>query len=72
MIRAINEMGFQPLCFDGPNIGAKILPYVEFGLPVILGMQEGTAGLGHAVAIIGRVFARLKTPSNQAVDYVPA
>jgi hypothetical protein len=24
MIRAINEMGFQPLCFDGPNIGASV------------------------------------------------
>ena len=72
MIRAINEMGFQPLCFDGPNIGPDILPYVEFGLPVILGLQHDGAGLGHAVTIIGRVFARIKTPSNQAFDYIPA
>jgi len=72
MIRAINEMGFQPLCFDGPNIGADILPYVESGLPVILGMQPDIGSLGHAVTVIGRVFARLKTPSDQALDYIPA
>lgn len=72
MIRAINEMGFQPLCFDGPNIGANILPYVESGLPVILGMQESSGSLGHAVTVVGRIFARLKTPSNQAFDYIPA
>ena len=72
MIRAINEMGFQPLCFEGPNIGADILPYVESGLPVILGLQHDNGSLGHAVTVIGRVFARLKTPSNQAYDYIPA
>lgn len=72
MIRAIDEMGFQPLCFDGASIGADILPYVESGLPVILGMQHSGAGLGHAVTVIGRVFARRKTPSSQAYDYIPA
>jgi len=71
MIRAINEMGFQPLCFEGPNIGEAILPYVESGLPVILGLQHGN-GLGHAVTVIGRVFGKLKKPTANAMDYVPA
>jgi hypothetical protein len=71
MIRAINEMGFQPLCFEGPNIGTAILPYVESGLPVILGLQEGNR-LGHAVTVIGRVFSKLKRPANEAINYVSA
>lgn len=71
MIRAINEMGFQPLCFKDADIGAAILPYVDSGLPVILGLSHKNA-LGHAVTVIGRVFSRRKTPTNQAIDYVPA
>lgn len=71
MIRAISEMGFQPLCFEQHNIGAAILPYVESGIPVILGLQEGT-GLGHAVTVIGRVFSTSQHPTNQQIDYVSA
>jgi hypothetical protein len=77
MIRAIHEMGFQPLYIEGAGkrpgkeIAAEILPYVESGLPVILGLVHGD-GLGHAVTVIGRVFATKKTPSNQLADYVPA
>jgi hypothetical protein len=72
MIRAISEMGFQPLCLDShPNIGEAILPYVESGLPVILGLQHG-GGLGHAVTVIGCVFATPKIPTAKAIDYVQA
>ena len=73
MIRAINEAGFQPLCFrrGGLGIGEAILPYVESGIPVILGLNFGSA-LGHAVTVIGRVFARQKRPTNRAIDYVPS
>ena len=72
MIQAINEVGFQPLCFrDGSRMGAAILPYVESGIPVILGLNLGE-GLGHAVTVIGRVFARQESPTNRAIDYVPA
>jgi hypothetical protein len=71
MIRAINEMGFQPLCFENADIGAAILPYVESGLPVILGLHHKQS-LGHAVTVIGRVFAQRSTPSSDAIDYVPA
>lgn len=73
MIHAIHEMGFQPLYIDGSSdqIASAILPYVESGLPVIVGLREGT-GLGHAVTVIGRVFAARKTPSNELADYVPA
>jgi len=71
MIRAINEMGFQPLCFDKANIGAAILPYVESGVPVILGLS-GAGALGHAVTVIGRVFAQPQKPTAQAIDYIGA
>ena len=73
MIHAIHEMGFQPLYIDGSGkeIAAEITPYVESGLPVILGLRHGN-GLGHAVTVIGRVFAARKTPSDQVADYVPA
>lgn len=72
MIRAISEMGFQPLCFDAPDIGQAILPYVESGLPVILGLQEAGSDLGHAVTIIGRVFASSSSPTSKTSDYVAA
>lgn len=74
MIRAIHEMGFQPLCLEGANIGAAILPYVESGLPVILGLQDkkSPGSLGHAVTVIGRVFGKQKTPDSQLADYFPA
>ena len=71
MIRAISEAGYQALCFRGPLIDREILPYVESGIPVILGLRIG-GGLGHAVTVIGRVLARQQHASQQAVDYVPA
>ncbi len=73
MIRAIHEMGFQPLCIEGSgaNIAKEILPYVESGLPVIVGLREGQS-LGHAVTVVGRVFAQQPTATNQLADYVPA
>ena len=71
MIRAISEAGYQPLCFRRPNIDYAILPYVESGIPVILGLKiDGT--LGHAVTVIGRVFAKQSCPTKSAIDYVPA
>ena len=71
MIRAISEAGYQPLCFRGSSIDRDILPYVESGIPVILGLQFG-GGLGHAVTVIGRVLARMEHPTERAIDYVPA
>ncbi len=71
MIRGISEAGYQPLCFRGRDIDRAILPYVESGIPVILGLNIGGA-VGHAVTVIGRVFARQDTPSDNAIDYVPA
>lgn len=41
MIRAISEAGYQPLCFRLPDIDRAILPYVESGIPVILGLNIG-------------------------------
>ena len=71
MIRGISEAGYQPLCFRRPDIDRAILPYVESGIPVILGLKIGEA-VGHAVTVIGRVFARQDSPSHNAIDYVPA
>lgn len=73
MIHAIHEMGFQPLYIDGAgkDIAADILPYVESGLPVILGLRVDRS-LGHAVTVVGRVFASKSTPTNQLAEYVPA
>ena len=71
MVRAIAEAGYQPLILPGPDIGEAILPYVESGIPVILGLDiDGS--VGHAVTVIGRVFARQDNPTNRAIDYVPA
>ena len=71
MIRAISDAGYQPLCFRRPAIDRAILPYVESGIPVILGLNtDGT--LGHAVTVVGRVFAKQDPPTNSAIDYVPA
>ena len=71
MIRAISEAGYQPLCFRGSHIDRDILPYVESGIPVILGLNiDGT--IGHAVTVIGRVFAKQGCPTDKAIDYVPA
>ena len=72
MIRAISEAGYQPLCFERPHIGRKVLPYVESGIPVILGLNIPGGALGHAVTIVGRVFAKKDNPTNEAIDYVPA
>ena len=71
MLRAISEAGYQPLCFGSPNIAGAILPYVESGIPVILGLNIGTE-VGHAVTVIGRVFATQAQPTDTAIDYVPA
>ena len=71
MLRAISDAGYQPLCFRRPDIAAAILPYVESGIPVILGLDIG-ADVGHAVTVIGRVFATQAQPTNTAIDYVPA
>ena len=73
MIRAVSEMGFQPLCFKGTNrdIGEQILPYVESGLPVILGLSIPNLHIGHAVTVIGRVFSKLKNPTtSKPIDFV--
>jgi hypothetical protein len=69
MIRAVSEMGFQPLCFKG-DIGEQIIPYVESGLPVILGLEIPGASIGHAVTVIGRVFRKIASPSCHPIDYV--
>ena len=71
MVRAIAEAGYQPLCFPRCDIGHAILPYVESGIPVILGLDIGGT-VGHAVTVVGRVFARRDPPTNRAIDYVPA
>ena len=71
MIRGISEAGYQPLCFRGPEIDSALLPYVESGIPVILGLNVGET-VGHAVTVIGRVFAKLESPTDNAIDYVPA
>ena len=71
MLRAISEAGYQPLCFGRPNIARTILAYVESGIPVILGLNIGT-DVGHAVTVIGRVFAMRAQPTDTAIDYVPA
>lgn len=71
MVRAIAGAGYQPLCFRRPDIARKILPYVESGIPVILGLKvDGT--VGHAVTVVGRVFAKQDTPTANTIDYVPA
>jgi hypothetical protein len=70
IIRAVHEMGFQALCFRGKNIGEQILPYVESGLPVILGLDVPGASIGHAVTVIGRVFSKLKTPTARPMDFI--
>ena len=71
MLRAISDAGYQPLCFALPNIAAAILPYVESGIPVILGLHIG-GEVGHAVCVIGRVFATQTQPTDALIDYVPA
>ena len=71
MVRAIAIAGYQPLVLPRPDIGRAILPYVESGIPVILGLNID-GGLGHAVTVVGRVFAKQENPTNRAIDYVPA
>lgn len=70
MIRAVHEMGFQALCFRGPEIGKQILPYVESGLPVILGLDVPGASIGHAVTVIGRTFAKIEKPTSNPIDFI--
>ena len=71
MVRAIAEAGYQPLVLPGPDMASAILPYVESGIPVILGLNIGGT-VGHAVTVVGRVFTRQKNPTDHAIDYVPA
>ena len=71
MVRAIAAAGYQPLCLYRPDIGSAILPYVESGIPVILGLDL-CGSVGHAVTVIGRVFAKQDSPTIRAIDYVPA
>ena len=71
MVRAIAEAGYQPLVLPRLDIGNAILPYVESGIPVILGLDIGGI-VGHAVTVVGRVFAKQATPTNRVIDYVPA
>ena len=71
MVRAIAKAGYQPLCLPSLDIGHAILPYVESGIPVILGLDIGGT-VGHAVTVVGRVFARQENPTTRAFDYVPA
>ena len=71
MVRAIAKAGYQPLCLPSLDIGHAILPYVESGIPVILGLSTGGT-VGHAVTVVGRVFARQENPTTRAFDYVPA
>ena len=71
MLRAISEAGYQPLCFNGDDIGNAILPYVESGIPVILGLDI-EEDVGHAVTVVGRIFAKQSSPTEQAIDYVVA
>ena len=72
MIRAIANAGYQPLCFTSAEISHAILPYVESGIPIILGLNIAGGTIGHAVTVVGRVFAKQKNPTNRAMDYVPA
>ena len=71
MVRAIAKVGYQPLVLPKLNLDRAILPYVESGIPVILCLNID-GGLGHAVTVVGRVFAKQENPTNQAIDYVPA
>lgn len=71
MLRAISEAGYQPLCLTGANIASAILPYVESGIPVVVGLNIGT-DVGHAVTVIGRVFATQAQPTDAVIDYVSA
>ena len=70
MVRAIAKGGYQPLCFRQVDFCEAILPYVESGIPVILGLNLN--GAGHAVTVVGRVFARQAHPTNNAAKYIPA
>jgi hypothetical protein len=71
MIRAVAEMGYQPLAIDGADLGSEILPYVESGLPVLLGVDIG-GDLGHAVSVVGRVFSQTKPGKAKLIDYTSA
>ena len=70
MVRAVAAAGYQPLVLQ-QDIGRAILPYVESGIPVILGLNIGGT-VGHALTVVGRVFTRLSNPTNHAINYVPA
>lgn len=71
MVRAIAEAGYQPLCFGRSALDSAILPYVESGIPVILGLKVD-GSVGHAVTVVGRIFAKQESPTNNAINYVPA
>ena len=71
MVRAIAKAGYQPLYLSHPDIGYNILPYVDSGIPVILGLNMGGM-VSHAVTVVGRVFAQQENPATRAFDYIPA
>ena len=73
MVHAIRQAGYQPLILkdDNGDIGQKILPYVESGIPTVLGLRlDGDTG--HAVTVVGRVFTQPATLGNKTSDYVSA
>ena len=65
------KWGFSRSALAGRISGRLSYPMWESGLPVILGLYHKDT-LGHAVTVIGRVFAKQKNPTDQAIDYVPA
>ena len=87
MIRAIHNVGYQPLHFykhdkkadDGivNNIGHDIFPYVESGIPVILGWDYNSVirkrkVASHAVTVIGRVLAKPTNVTKNEYGYIDA
>ncbi len=70
MVRAVAAAAYQPLVLQ-QDIGRSILPYVESGIPVILGLDIGGT-VGHALTVVGRVFGRQQAPTKDAIDYIPA
>ena len=73
MVHAIRQAGYQPLIFDDrKDIGQQILSYVESGIPIVLGLELEENEVGHAVTVVGKVFTKLPTPTNEASDYVAA
>lgn len=71
MLRAIDAAGYQPLCIRTNCIARDILPYVDSGIPVIVGLEIGEQ-IGHAVTVVGKIFTKLQNPTNHPVDFISA